>query len=168
MGDSRSDDGRRVRREDVANTATPLPLPDDLSDGKYRVFISYGTGDGFLVRELVAKRLTDAGAEVFIDSLRVEFGDRLPDEIFIELQNSNELCLLLTPTSLLRPWVFAELGAAILRNIRIVPIMYGVTEADLQAKGIASLLGSRRYLVLDELDSYARQLKARIARHRHD
>jgi hypothetical protein len=154
--------------EDAMSTAAAQPSPaNSVPNGKYRVFVSYGTGDGFLVRELVARRLTTAGAEVFIDSLKVEFGDKLPDEIFRELQSSHELCLLLTPTSLLRPWVFAELGAAILRDLRVVPIMYGVTEADLQAKGISSLLGPRRYLVLDELDGYASQLKARIARYHH-
>jgi len=164
MADSSGNDGEPSTRNVLGTRVIPassLASPD----AKYRVFISYGTGDGFLVRELVAKRLIDAGAEVFMDSLKVEFGDKLPDEIFAELMNCDELCLLLTPTSLLRPWVFAELGAAILRDIRIVPITYGLTEADLSTKGVISLLGPRRYLVLDELDSYVKQVKARIARH---
>lgn len=134
MPDSSSNDGQRISRVDVTSGSTAAESRSRAGspDGKYRVFISYGTGDGFLVRELVAKRLSDAGAEVFIDSLKVEFGDKLPDEIFAELQNSDEL------------------GAAILRSIRVIPIVYGLTEGDLHAKGILSLLGPRRFLVLDE------------------
>lgn len=137
------------------------------ANGTYRVFISHGSADGILVTDLIAPRVIDAGANVFVDSINVEFGGDYHDKIFAELEHCHELCVLLTPTSVLRPWVFAEIGAAILRKLWVVAIVYGVSEAKLQAKGITSLLGTHRPLALDDMPRYIDELRRRIASHRH-
>src|SRR5947209_12349068 len=94
---------------------------------KYRVFLSHGGGDKYVARNLVAPKMQEAGASVFLDLVEVSFGANFRGQIFQELKRSHELCILLTPTSILRPWVFAELGAAISQGTFIVAVVYGVS-----------------------------------------
>jgi hypothetical protein len=128
----------------------------------YQVFLSHGGGDNYLVDQLLAPRLEKTGAHVFVDSGAIKFGDNFRTTIFEELRRSDELVVLLTPTSVLRPWVFAELGAAIMHNMRIVAVIYGAREADLQENGVLSLIGTNHFLVLDAFDEYLDQLAERV------
>lgn len=129
---------------------------------KYRVFLSHGGGDKYVAKRVMAPQMEQAGASVFLDLVEVSYGANFRDQIFRELEQSHELCILFTPTSVLRPWVFAELGAAIARGLLIVAVVYGVSEQELQAKGILSLLGTNNYLLMDDLDSYLEQLRHRV------
>jgi hypothetical protein len=162
-----SDDEHRVgNRSLIDNGLNIVPVSPERPNGAYRVFISYGSADGVLVNELLVPKLKEAGATVFLD-FNVEHGDDFHDQIFTELARCHELCVLLTPTSVLRPWVFAEIGAATLRKLWIVALVYGVSETKLQSKGITSLLGTHRPVTLDHMPRYVLELKRRIARHSH-
>jgi hypothetical protein len=127
----------------------------------YRVFVSHGGGDGFIVRH-VAPEIEQAGAICFLDKGQIKYGDDFRRRIFEELYACNELLILLTPSSINRPWIFAELGVAISRGIRTVAVVYSLDEAELQAKGIMSLIGTNHYVELDAIGLYYEELRARV------
>lgn len=128
---------------------------------RHRVFLSHGGGDSFIVKH-VTPELEATGARVFVDKGEIKYGDDFRERIFSELAVCNELLLIVTPTSVVRPWIFAELGVAISRNVRIVTVIYGVPEADLQNKGVLSLLGTHHYVDLSNIESYYEELRARV------
>ncbi len=133
----------------------------------YRVFLSHGGADSFIVKHIEPK-LVETGATVFVDRGQIKYGDDFRRMIFQELNSCQELLLLITPTSVSRPWIFAELGVAISRSVRVIAVLYGVPEHELQSKGVLSLLGTSHYVELNDIDQYYSELRARINGHRHE
>jgi hypothetical protein len=71
--------------------------------------------------------------------------------------------VLLTPWSLDRPYVWAELGAAWGRRIPIIALLLGITVVELQARpGIPILLKKRDLIELNQIDKYLEQLRIRV------
>lgn len=128
----------------------------------YKVFISHGGDDTFIVNKYLKPDVEGSGAEVFLDAGKIKYGDDFREKILSELSACDELMVLFTPSSILRPWVIAEVGATIIRDKRIVPIRYGPTELELQELGIMSLLGTTSMLEMDDFDSYVKQLTERV------
>ena len=130
----------------------------------YSVFLTHGKADGYVARNLLVPRIKEIGATVFIDDLRIDFGDDFRDAIFQELRVTNELLAFLTPTSIKRPWIFTEIGAVSVRtDARIVPLLYGITVSDLEQQGALSVFGSKNIPSLDDFDDYLLELSGRIA-----
>lgn len=127
----------------------------------YRVFFSHGGADGFIVKH-VEPKLVETGATVFVDRGQIKYGDDFRETIFEELKVCQELLLLITPTSVSRPWIFAELGVAISRGARVVAVLYGVPEHELQSKGVLSLLGTSHYVELNDIEEYYIELAERV------
>jgi TIR domain len=138
-----------------------------LDSNVYRVFFSHGGEDTYIVNHFFGPKVRASGAEVFIDEGEVSYGDDFRDIVFRQLHICDELLVLLTPSSVKRPWVFAELGAAILRAVHVVAIRYGVSEEELRALGILSILGTKKLLVPAECDRYVEQLRDRVVNKRH-
>ncbi|ETX06386.1 MAG: hypothetical protein ETSY2_17400 [Candidatus Entotheonella gemina] len=128
----------------------------------YRIFFSHGGEDTYIVTNFLQPRIEATGAFVFVDDGQIEYGDDFQGRILEELRGCKELLVLLTMSSLNRPWVFAEIGAALIQNKRIVAIRYGPTESQLQELGILSLLGTTRLLRMEDFDVYLGQLGSRI------
>jgi hypothetical protein len=88
----------------------------------------------------------------------------------VALDRSRELLVLLTPWSLQRPYVWAEIGAAWVRRIPVVGVLHGLTPESLNARAATPLLlkkRKKRNLVdINDLDRYFKELKVRIARGR--
>jgi hypothetical protein len=131
----------------------------------YRVFFSHGSDDTYIVENFLTPKVASCGAEVFVDAGAIGYGDDFRALLLSELGALDELLVLLTKSSLRRPWVLAELGAALIRKKRIVAIRYGPTEAELQELGILSLLGTQTLLTLEGFDEYLMQLAARVKAH---
>lgn len=131
------------------------------SETPYRLFISHGGDDTFIVKEFLKPKVESTGASVFLDAGRLEYGDDFRDVILAELAAADELLVLLTPSSIRRPWVAAEIGAALVRSKRIVAMRYGPSEVELQELGLLSLIGTTTLLRLDDFDEYVSQLKRR-------
>lgn len=129
----------------------------------YRLFFSHGGDDTFIVKEFLKPKVEGSGAVVFLDAGRLEYGDDFRATIFDELVRTDELLVLLTPSSLRRPWVIAEIGAILLRGKRVVAVRYGPSETELQELGILSLLGTKTLLRMDQFDAYVHQLTSRVA-----
>jgi hypothetical protein len=120
----------------------------------YRLFFSHGGDDTYVVEHFLKPKVETSGATVFLDAGRIEYGDDFRQLILSELALCNELLVLFTRSSLRRPWVLAEIGAALIRNKRVVAITYGPTEGELQELGVLSLLGTKRLLKLEDFDGY--------------
>ena len=129
---------------------------------EYRVFFSHGSGDKYIVENFLSPELEKSGAGVFLDSGEINFGDDYREIIISELKECDELIVFLTQSSKERPWVFAEIGATIIRSKRIVAMIYGTTEEELQKLGILSLLGTSHLLRLDDYEEYINQLSVRV------
>ena len=130
---------------------------------QYRLFFSHGGDDTFVVKEFLKPKVESSGAVVFLDAGRLEYGDDFRQTILEELACADELLVLLTPSSIKRPWVIAEIGAALVRGKRIVAVRYGPSEVELQELGILSLLGTKTLLRMEDFDEYVVQLARRVA-----
>jgi TIR domain len=133
----------------------------------YRIFFSHGGDDTFIVKEFLKPKVESSGASVFLDAGRIEYGDDFRETILKELSRCDELLVLLTPSSLRRPWVIAEVGATLVRAKRVVAIRYGPSESELQEIGVLSLLGTQSLLRMEDFDEYVRQLTRRVAENGH-
>lgn len=129
---------------------------------EYRLFFSHGGEDTYVVDKFLKPKLEATGALVFVDVGKIQYGDDFRRIILKELKLCDELLVLLTPTSIHRPWVFAELGASLVREIRVVVIRYGITEEQLRLNGVLSLLGTHKFLVMDDFDTYISELTCRV------
>lgn len=129
----------------------------------YRVFISHGWHDRWVAKQLARAVREDGRAEPFIDIFDVKKGDRIEERIFEELPKCKELVALLTPWSVTRNWVWNEIGAAWILNMRIVAVLYGVSLAEIDAeKGGRACLTSRNAVLLDDFDDYIDELAVRV------
>jgi hypothetical protein len=128
----------------------------------YRLFFSHGGDDTYIVQHFLKPKVEATGATVFMDAGRIEYGEDFRQTILTELACCDELLVLITRSSLRRPWVLAEVGATLIRQKRLVAITYGPTESELQKLGILSLLGNGTLLPLDKFDHYVDQLTIRV------
>jgi hypothetical protein len=124
-----------------------------MAENSYRVFISHGSPDRWIAKQ-IRKLLQTNSVSCFLDDADINIGDNFRTAILHELQVCNEVLVLLTPGSLNRAWVFAEIGAAILSEKRVVAIRYGVTMEELHDRGVVSLVGDVALTDLDHLDEY--------------
>jgi TIR domain len=131
----------------------------------YRLFFSHGGDDTYIVEEFLKPKVEGSGATVFLDAGKIEYGDDFRKQILAELAQCDELLVLFTQSSLRRPWVLAEVGATLVRDRRVVAIMYGPTESELQALGVFSLIGNGSFLQLEKFDEYVQQLQHRVEAH---
>jgi hypothetical protein len=131
----------------------------------YRLFFSHGGDDTFIVKEFLKPMVEKTGATVFLDAGRIQYGDDFREQILAELRRCDELLVFFTPSSLRRPWVLAEVGASLIRERRIVAVIYGPTERDLHDLGILSLLGPSSILKLEDFNKYLEELQGRIEAH---
>jgi TIR domain len=128
------------------------------------VFVSHAGADTWVARQL-ARRIKSCGAWPFLDEAEIQSGQDFEKEILAFLDIADELVVLLTPWSLDRPYVWAELGAAWTRKIPIVILPHGLNAADLQAKpGAPIFLKSKNCRALNDADTYFRELRTRVRR----
>lgn len=121
-----------------------------------KAFLSYTTADAALA-ERIAKALTADGIETWWDQWEIRGGDSLRQKIEEGLGSCTHFLVLLTPNSLAKPWVNAELDAAFVRKLgggcRLIPIRHGVDPKDL-----SPFLQALRSLSIDADASDVRQI----------
>ena len=131
----------------------------------YKIFISHGSGDKFVANH-IREKLTENGIESFLDHLDVDIGNNFREKILGELSACDELLCLLTPTSLAKAWVAAEIGAAAIQGKTIVPVKCYIEDEVLQKRGFFSLFGDVAPRSIDELmndfNSYIEAIQNRI------
>ncbi len=131
-------------------------------NGKRLVFISHSGQDTWVAKQ-IAREVEARGGTPFLDEAEIDVGADFEEDILGFLEKAHELVVLLTPWSLDRPYVWAELGAAWGRRIPIVALLLGITPAELQSKpGIPVLLKKRNLVNLNEISTYLNQLEHRV------
>jgi len=133
----------------------------------YRVFFSHGGEDTYIVKGFLKPKIEESGASVFLDAGEIKYGDDFRKTVLDELASCDELVVLLSRSSIGRAWVCAEIGAAVIRRVRVVVVLYGVAEQELMPTGFLSLLGTNKLLVMANFDTYVLELKARVENGHH-
>jgi hypothetical protein len=126
------------------------------------VFVSHSGPDTWVARQ-IARAIAECGATTFLDEAQINVGADFENDIRAFLQKADELIVLLTPWALTRPYIWAELGAAWTRQIPIVALLLGMSEAELQEPtGIPVFLKGRNLIPLNNIDRYLEELRARV------
>jgi hypothetical protein len=87
------------------------------------VFISHSSADRQFA-EFLHRHLTSEGLSVFLAPISVVPGQRWPQEILNALGASSWVLFLASRAACTSPWVQQELGAAIARQKKLVPIVW--------------------------------------------
>ena len=127
------------------------------------VFISHSSTDAWVSRQ-IARHVEESGATAFLDEAGIDVGEDFEERILGALANAKELLVLLTPWSLSRSYVWAEIGAAWGRRIPIIGVLHGITASELQSNpGVPVLLKRRDFVDINEIDTYFQQLRRRAS-----
>ena len=129
---------------------------------KYQVFISHSSLDVWVAQQ-IAKNINQAGASTFLDHADIDHGDNFEERILNAADTADELVVLLTPWSKIRPYIWLEIGLFWGNRRRIVAILYGLTSESLSASDeIPALLKKIDLVDINNIDSYFQQLEKRL------
>jgi hypothetical protein len=110
------------------------------------VFISHAGTDTWVAKR-ISEQIEARGAKTFLDEAHIAVGEDFEERILHALDQADELLVLLTPWSLKRPYVWAEIGAAWHKRISIIGVLYGLTPEELYTQAGVPILLKRRDLV---------------------
>lgn len=107
-----------------------------------RVFVCHATEDKPSARRL-ATHIRQAGADVWLDEWEIKVGDSIVEKINAGISGATHLLLLLSATSVQKPWVRRELSSALMRqlssnSVRVLPVLIDTCE-------VPALLSDIRY-----------------------
>ncbi len=144
-------------------------MPGRVTTGTERlVFVSHAGDDTWIAKQ-IARGITEAGARPFLDEADVDVGAEFEEDIREFLEQAHELVVLITPQSLTRPYVWAEIGAAWIRRIPIVAVLHGVSPAEFQmVPGAPIFVKKRSPIRLNDIDVYFEQLARRVTTETND
>lgn len=143
--------------EDVVSipTATAAPLAAELTAPC--VFLCHASEDKPLARQ-IAGDFQAQGIETFFDEWEIGPGDSLRQKIDAGLGRCTHFVVLLTPSSLSKPWVNAEMDAGFVRRVngqcRFIALRHG-----LPPKNLPPLLSG---LYSPSIENYARDLPSLV------
>lgn len=97
-------------------------------------FLSHATEDKERFAMPLAKRLRSQGIDVWVDQWEIKAGDSLVKKVFTSgIENAAVFIVVLSRTSIAKPWVSEELDAAVIRKIegtcKIIPVLLDNLEA---------------------------------------
>ena len=101
------------------------PKPEE-----FEVFISYATADSPLACEFKAS-LDRRGIACFLSEKDIAVADEWQDRVRTALLGSRRIMILVTPRSLMRPWVLLETGAAWALGKPLIPALVQVSPSEL-------------------------------------
>jgi len=134
----------------------------DNKSKKPKVFISHASPDLWVAEQLELKART-CGADTFIDSEKIEYGDDFEEIIIKEADDSTELLVLFTPIASERKYVWLEIGMFLGSRKRIVAALYGVSKEEIaKDQFVPMALKKISAVELNEIGSYFEQLKQRV------
>ena len=121
----------------------------------YQVLISSTPRDRDLAENL-AQHVREAGANVLSVEQTPNRGDSVDLGLRRALQKADEVVLILTDRSLNNPYLLFELGAAFSMRKRVIPLLVGVTDAE-----IPPLIAQFQYVKYPDLRLYLTELEKR-------
>jgi hypothetical protein len=127
------------------------------------VFISHSSSDTRFA-EFLSKHLTSEGLTVFVASISIAPGQRWPQEVLHALEISNWVLFLASRTACASPWVQQEIGAALGKQKKLIPIVWDIPASQLpgwtgQIQAV-NLAGASADQVRAQVMSIAGQIKA--------
>jgi len=81
------------------------------------VYLAHGSEDKETIVRPLAHRLMEKGIDVWFDNWEIRAGDSLRQKMEEGLGNCTHFVVVLTPTSMTKPWVNAEIDAAFVRRV---------------------------------------------------
>ena len=125
------------------------------------IFLCHASADKPKVRE-IAKRLTEKGAQVWIDEAEILVGDSILEKIQEGIAKSDFLGIILSPRSVESIWVKKEVEAALTQEIesgavKVVPIL-------LEDCNIPLFLKPKKYADLSKKDRFERGISDLVKR----
>lgn len=94
------------------------------------IFISHSTTDE-RIAQFMRQHLSDEGVQVFLASASLQPGQQWSPEIFNALRGSSWVLFLASRAACASPWVQQELGAALITQKKLVPIVWDLSPSDL-------------------------------------
>jgi hypothetical protein len=139
-----------------------------MASAPYKVFLSHGSTDGWVARQL-SKEIRALGAATFLDESDIPKGANFKEIIRQEIASCDELLALFTPWSAQRSWVWSEVGAAWGQNKPVLGVLYGLTARKLDnVSGGKAMFEDINVLDLNETERYLSQLRQRVEGRGHD
>ena len=151
-----------AERLGLQSTDNVTPPADNSAAGRERpspkAFLCHATEDKPLARQ-IAEDFQTAGIDTFFDEWEIRAGDSLRQKIDTGLAGCSHFIALLSPASLLKPWVNAEMDGAFVRKLegtcRFIPLRHRIPPA-----ALPPLL---RGLFSPALNNYERDIKALVS-----
>ena len=81
------------------------------------VYLAHGSEDKEAIVRPLAQRLMEKGIDVWFDNWEIRGGDSLRQKMEEGLGSCTHFVVVLTPTSMTKPWVNAEIDAAFVRRV---------------------------------------------------
>ena len=108
---------------------TPEQPEENRMETTPRAFLCHATEDKEIARPL-AEKLQHAGIDTFYDKWEIGPGDSLRQKVEEGIGGCTHFIVLLTPLSIEKPWVKAEIDAGFVRNLKgkckFIPLRYGL------------------------------------------
>jgi hypothetical protein len=120
-----------------------------------KIFISHSSYDKWVARQ-ISEELGRRGHKTFLDEKDIKTGDSIDVSIQEHLKDSDDLLVLISPSSLKSHWVFIEIGGAKALGKKIVPILLHIQPNDVP-QAISQLLAKD----LNDIDRYFAELEHR-------
>lgn len=127
------------------------------------IFISYSTVNQ-KVADFLHQRLVNEGLKVFMASASLQPGQVWSSEILNALRGSSWVLFLASRAACASPWVQQELGAALITQKKLVPIVWDMPPSDmpgwLRQYQALDLSGASLEAVKRQMTSIANQIKS--------
>ena len=122
-----------------------------------KVFLSHASEDKDRFVVGLARQLRESGVDVWLDQWEMKPGDSLVDKIFEEgLKEARAVIIVLSTTSVQKPWVREELNASVVNRIsrgtKLIPVV--IDECD-----VPESLRSTVWQKVDSLEEYSQSLQ---------
>ena len=126
-----------------------------------KVFLSHASEDKDRFVVGFARQLRESGVDVWLDQWEMKPGDSLVDKIFEEgLKEARAVIIVLSTTSVQKPWVREELNASVVNRIsrgtKLIPVV--IDECD-----VPESLRTTVWQKVDSLDDYSQSLQRILA-----
>jgi hypothetical protein len=134
-----------------------------VSEPNYRVFVSHGSVDAWIARQMGRRIREDCGAQTFLDVDDVATGDNFKQRVHSEIRAAHELVALFTPWSARRSWVWIEVGAAWAREKRVIAVLHGLSISEFEEiAGGKGVFEDIHIIQLNDFDQYIAELAGRV------
>lgn len=117
-----------------------------------KIFISHATEDKERFVLEFAEKLQSKGVKVWYDEWEIKYGDSIVSKIFDGIEECDVFLIILSETSIQKPWVKEELNSGLIRRIeedaRIIPV---VIDGDIK---IPTSINHLRRMIVTDLNNY--------------